>query len=121
MSYVENFLANVARGEHDLDIGTSLPHYLCEFGAAHARHPDVHKKQADLGLALKQRQSVVPVVGVEHCEAEIDEHVDSSTDAFAITNSRRGPSARRCPYPRLAPEPGSRKSPWCRLPGPQQT
>jgi hypothetical protein len=68
-------------------------------------------------VALKQRQSVVPVVGVEHCEAEFNEHVDSggagavardiglssttSTDAFAINNSgasrTQRPSGPRCP------------------------
>ena len=28
----QEFLANVARGENDLDIGTTVPHQLCEFG-----------------------------------------------------------------------------------------
>ena len=29
---LQECLANVARGENDLDIGTTVPHQLCEFG-----------------------------------------------------------------------------------------
>jgi hypothetical protein len=98
-------------------------------------HPDIHKKQADIGVALKQRQSVVPVVGVEHCQAEFDEHVDSG---------RRGtwdcpPQPAQVPSRSLTPAPQehsglaapgclNRGSPprtgtmeGCRLPNPQQT
>ena len=69
-------LADVAGGEDDFDIGATFVRDLCEFEAAHSRHPDIDEHQADLGTRLKQRQSVMPVVSVKHREAEILEHVD---------------------------------------------
>src|SRR3954465_13664812 len=63
-------LADIAGGEHDLEIGSRTLCYFGQFDSAHAGHADISKQDLDFGMSLEQLQGLVTVVGVEHRTAE---------------------------------------------------
>src|SRR5215207_8273782 len=71
-------LANIPRGEHELDVGPPLADYLGQFGTTHPGQSDIDKKLADLWASLEQSQRMMPVIGVENGEAEGLEHANRS-------------------------------------------
>src|SRR3954463_6507397 len=63
--------ADIAGGEHDLQIRPQTLRRFGQFGSAHAGHTDIREQNLDLGVGLEQLEGVVTVVGVEHLTAEV--------------------------------------------------
>src|SRR5215207_7867632 len=88
--------ADIAGGEHDLEIRPQTLRRFGQFGSAHAGHADIREQNLDLGVGLEQLEGVVTVVGVEHLTAEVLHDADCrSADLGHVLDYEHGKLALR--------------------------